>query len=124
MDKSPSKPCDKAVQSHLAALQNCIALANNRHVTFIEVTKRLEPIFADNFPGNQFSDVMSLLHRYLGNARLMAFRPDQARRCRRSQKSQDDPELEDRFELELDQRDRFAHLTIFRLVKVRHQLFR
>jgi len=57
------------MQSHLAALKNRITLADNRHVTFIEVTKRFEPGFADNLPANQFPDVTSLLHRYLGNAR-------------------------------------------------------
>ena len=69
MDKSPGKPCDKSMQLHLTALENRIARANDRHVTFIELTKRLEPVLADNLPANQFSDVTSLLHRYLGNAR-------------------------------------------------------
>src|SRR6516164_11076566 len=69
MDKRPGKPCDKPMQSNFAALQNRIAFTDNGHVALVEIAKRLEAVFSRYLPGNQFSDVTPLLHRYLGNAR-------------------------------------------------------
>jgi hypothetical protein len=57
MDGGPCKPDQETVHLNPTALQHDIAFADYCHVTFVEVTKRLEVILPRNMPANQFSDV-------------------------------------------------------------------
>jgi hemerythrin len=69
MDESPRQPSNETVEPKFAALHNGIAFTDNSHVAFVEITKRLELVATSQVPANQFPDVASLLHCYLGNAR-------------------------------------------------------
>src|SRR6266849_3801981 len=53
---------------NLAALHNGKALANYRHVAFVEITEGRRRCFSRQASGNQPSCVSSFLHRYLGHA--------------------------------------------------------
>ena len=67
MDGRPGKPRGKSMHSEFAALQNGIALTDNRHVAFVEIAKGLKSVLASNMPGNQGPNVAPLLDRYLGH---------------------------------------------------------
>src|SRR5882757_4799006 len=68
VNESPPQPRNETVQPKFAALQNCVALADDGHGAFVEVTKRLGRPLAGKLASNQFSSVASLLHRNLGDA--------------------------------------------------------
>src|SRR5690348_4722137 len=75
VDGCPGKPRSEPAHSHLVTLQNRKALANHRHVSFVEVTKRTRRRAAGYAAVNDFSCVTSLLHCYLSNTgkRLAVF---------------------------------------------------
>src|SRR6266705_627144 len=69
VNESPSEPREETVQTNFPALQNCVPLANHSHDAFVEVTDRLGRPLAGKLAPNQFSNVASLLHCNLSNAR-------------------------------------------------------
>src|SRR5215472_13486792 len=69
VNESPGEPRDKPMQPDSAALQNRVAFPNNRHVSFVEISKRFGTVFAGDLPTNQFAYVASLLHRNLSDTR-------------------------------------------------------
>src|SRR5437870_8593307 len=69
VNESPAQPRNETVQPKCASLQNCVALADDGHGAFLEVTKRLGRPLAGKLTPNQFSSVASLLHCNLSDAR-------------------------------------------------------
>ncbi len=51
MDGGPGEPGEQTVHLKLAALQNGVAFADYRHVTFVEVTKRFEASSSQQYAG-------------------------------------------------------------------------
>src|ERR1700734_1113612 len=75
MHGRPGEPGSEPAQSHLVTLQNRKALANHRHVSFVEVTKWTRRRAAGYAAVNDFACITSLLHSYLRNTgkRLAVF---------------------------------------------------
>ena len=65
MDRRPPKPCDESAHVKFPALQNGESLANHRHVSFVKIAERRRNGSARHPRANQFSGILSLLHRYL-----------------------------------------------------------
>src|SRR6266513_4611772 len=61
VNESPPQPREETVQTNFPALQNCVTLADDGHVAFVEIAERLGRPLAGKVAPNQFSDVASLL---------------------------------------------------------------
>src|SRR6266478_384507 len=72
VDSGPGQPREESAQVTFAALQNGEALADDRHVSFVEVAERTRRRFSRAPPINQLPHVASLLQTPQG-ARFLAF---------------------------------------------------
>ena len=75
VDGCPGKPCSEPAYSELVTLQDGKAFPNDRHVAFVEVTKRPGRRAAGYASAKDLSCITTLLHGHLGNAgkRLAVF---------------------------------------------------
>src|ERR1700733_12280476 len=73
--RAPGEPCREPAHSELVTLQDGKAFTNDRHVAFVEVTKRTGRRAAGYAGIKNFSSITTLLHSHLGNAgkRLAVF---------------------------------------------------
>src|ERR1700683_3595068 len=75
VDERPGEPCREPAHSELVTLQDGKSFTNDRHVAFVEVTKRTGRRAAGYAGMKNFSSITTLLHGHLGNAgkRLAGF---------------------------------------------------
>src|SRR5580698_10141395 len=69
MDEHPHQPGQEPAGSDPIPLQHCEVLADDGHVSFVEIAKGPPWCFAFELSGDQFPHVASLLNRNLRNTR-------------------------------------------------------
>jgi hypothetical protein len=69
MHRRPSEPGQETAHLEFATLHNREPLPQYSHVTFVKVTKWTLTVLAGKPPANQLTNITSLLHRDLSDAR-------------------------------------------------------
>src|SRR5438309_9383355 len=69
MYEHPYQPGHEAAHSNPASLQHCKVLADDGHVSLVEISEGTPRGFAFELSGNRLAHVASLLNRNLGNTR-------------------------------------------------------
>ena len=89
MDEHPYQPGQEPGQSDPTSLQHCKILADDCHISFVEISERTPGHSAFELLGNHPTDVVSLLDRNLGHTRQRSFAFYQGRHVAHSENAVD-----------------------------------